>query len=479
MRQAKIVATIGPASEGKRVLPRLLKAGVNVVRLNFSHGSYAEMRRIIRDVRQWSDQHNQPVGIMQDLQGSRIRLGMLPPRGIALKRGEMVSLVKEDQVSRASGEATILPTKESLDRLVKTGEPILINDGLIRLRVVQVGGGQVLAEVEQGDVVTSHRGINLPRSTMPTSVLTAKDWRDLKFGLAQQVDWLALSFVRTSQDVRTLKRLLPRRGAYRPKVIAKIERQEAVRNFNSILAEADGIMIARGDLGIEIEAEEVPFIQKQFVRQAMSAGKPVIVATQMLESMTANPRPTRAEVSDVANAILDGTDAVMLSGETANGQYPVEAVKTMVKVISQTEASQFRFTGQSEGDGAPGHSGHQTSPALLAHTAAQVVRSGQVEAVVVMSASGTSAGLIAAERPPVPIIALTQNQTARRQMALYWSVTPQFLRRYTALDTLIQATVKLLKQNGSVKKGNRVLIACGHPTGPHGHLNLLKIQTIR
>lgn len=473
MRQTKIVATIGPASEGSRVLPQLLRAGVDVVRLNFSHGTYQEMTRIVRDVHHQRARLGLPTAIMQDLQGPRIRLGKLPAAGVPVKRGDVVALVYERDLPVTVPEGVIaLPVRARLSRIVKRREPIMIQDGLARLRVREVTGTMVIASVEQGYILTSNRGINLPKSTLPDIIITDKDRRDIRFGVRQKVDWIALSFVRDAADVRALRWLLPQRGNYRPKIIAKIERREAVRNFDRILAEADGIMVARGDLGIELPAARVPMLQKQFIDKARAAGKPVVVATQMLESMTVNPQPTRAEVSDVANAILDGTDAVMLSAETATGQFPVKAVKVMAQIIRNAEAASSRQTGDF-----PVRTAADT-PALLTETINTVVQSNHLGAIVVMSSSGRSAQLIAATRPVVPIIALTQNHTTKHQMALLWGVEPHYVRRYDTLDKLIRASVNLLVTRKIVRRRDRIIIACGHPTGPHGELNLLKIQTI-
>lgn len=473
MCKTKIVATIGPVSENPRVLERLIRAGLDVARLNFSHGTHSEMRRIIRDVRNQADRVSRPIGVMQDLQGPRIRLGTLPTEGLALKRGDRITLVPEGTRTSLPEGDILVPTSVPLSPIVKVGDPVLIKDGLVRLKVTSNRAGLVRADVEQGDVLISHQGLNVPESKLPSQLLTAKDLRDLAFGLRQRVDWIALSFVRNAADLRAFRARLPKLGEYRPKVIAKIERREAVENFEEILAEADAVMIARGDLGIELPSAEVPLLQKEFCEQAMAAAKPVIVATQMLESMTQSAQPTRAEVSDVANAVLDGTDAVMLSEETAIGRYPVQAVETMAGIIRQTEA----FGSSRRADQAA--PSMLDSPALIARTIAELADSDDLAAVVVMSASGRSAELIAGRRPKLPIIALTQSRTAYRQLSLVWGVRPFRLRRYGTLDGMIVAAVRLISKAGAIKVGDRIIVACGHPTGPHGHLNLLKVHTVR
>ncbi len=474
MKRTKIICTIGPACDSVKIIKQLAKAGMNVARLNFSHGTHAHHAKLIRNVRTVSRQLPVPLAIMQDLQGPRLRLGQLPAEGIAIKRGETVCLSPEGRpIKSIAAGVIILPTQVSLGKIVKPGELILIKDGLVRLRAAAVSGDAVWAKVEQGDVLTSNRGINLPESKLPDVVLTPKDKEDVRFGLAQKVDWLALSFVRSARDIKRLRALLPRTGNYRPKIVAKIERREAVDNFDGILAAADAIMIARGDLGIELPSEEIPILQKQFVTKCVAAGKPVIVATQMLESMVLNPRPTRAEVSDVANAVIDHTDAVMLSGETSTGKYPVESCALMSRVIGEVEASPY--------DDLPPHDHARerlTVPRVIAHTAEDVVEADHIRAIVVMSSSGASAQLVAAERPAVPIVALTQNREVQYQLALVWGVYAYLLPRERTLDGLIAATVKLARRELSIKKGEKILIASGHPTGPKGSLNLLKIHTV-
>ncbi len=473
MKRTKIICTIGPATESTAVLEKLVKAGMNCARLNFSHGTHEHHSLLIKNVRLVSKKLDTPIAVIQDLQGPRIRLGELPKDGVAVKRGDRVALVYEKQAKLKPGRAGMvsLPVQEPLGTMVKVGEAILIKDGLVRMAACEVHGSMVIAKVEQGDVLTSNRGINLPESNLPDIVITEKDKQDVSFGIKQKVDWLALSFVRNVRDIKHLRALLPSSGEYAPRVIAKIERKEAVENFNEILAEADAIMVARGDLGIELPARQIPLLQKKFIEQARRASKPVIVATQMLESMTTNSRPTRAEVSDVANAVIDHADCLMLSSETSTGKYPVEVCKMMADIITETEASPYD-------DLPPQDTRRFTVPSVIAHTADDVVEHDHIRAIIVMSASGHSARLVASERPEVPIIALTQNEIVRRQLALSWGISPYLMKRYGNIDKLINASVALVKRELSIKKGDNIIIASGHPTGPHGSLNLLKIHTV-
>lgn len=475
MKRTKIICTIGPATETIAKIRLLAYAGMNCARLNFSHGTHDHHKMLINAIRNVAESVEVPIAIIQDLQGPRIRLGELPQDGIPVKRGDTVVLAYEKELGggRVPARTVVLPTQVSLGSIVKKGEPILIKDGLVRLRAIAVSGGVVTAEVEQGDVLTSNRGINLPESNLPDVVLTAKDKKDVAFGIREKIDWFALSFVRNKKDVEALRALLPSEGGYVPKIIAKIERKEAVKNFDEILEAADAIMIARGDLGIELPVQEIPLLQKRFIEKCLAASKPVIVATQMLESMTVNAYPTRAEVSDVANAVIDHTDAVMLSGETSAGSFPVESCRMMASIIRETEASPY--------DNMAEHR-HERElvgvQRIVAHMAEDVVASDHIRAIVVMSSSGTSARLVASERPEVPIVALTQNEAVRRQLSLSWGVSSYLMKRYDSLDELIKATVKLVKRELKVKKGEKILIASGHPTGPHGSLNLIKIHTV-
>ena len=481
MKNTKIICTIGPATQSPARIKNLIRAGMNCARLNFSHGTYEHHALLIRNIRLCSEKAKETIAIIQDLQGPRMRLGELPDDGIELKRGEKVVLACKKPLPRSQagkapaqwGTGLALPTQEDLSRIVKKGEIILIKDGLVRLRAESASAGlRIIAKVEQGGVLTSNRGINLPESEIPDIVITAKDKQDLRFGLKQKVDWIALSFVRNASDVKSLRNLFPESKSYQPKIIAKIERKEAVENFDEILLESDGIMIARGDLGIEIAEQEIPLLQKQIIEKCLKAAKPAIVATQMLESMTTNPRPTRAEVSDVANAVIDHADAVMLSSETSTGKYPIASCRMMRDIILETEQSPYDDIVKTRA------SNMSAIPSIIAHTAEDIVDHDHIRAIAVMSSSGKSAKLIASERPNVPIIAFTQNETSLRQMSLSWGVRPYLMKRKKNIDDLIKDAVKLVKKELKAKKGDKIIIASGHPTGIKGSLNLLKIHTI-
>ncbi|HEY8108678.1 MAG TPA: pyruvate kinase [Patescibacteria group bacterium] len=333
MRNTQIVATIGPASETRAVLPKLLEAGVDVARLNFSHGDYAEFERIVKDIRAWSKKRRK-VTILQDLQGPKLRVGEIAP-GTRYKDGAVVMVTPE---AATGDEKTIPVTYDGLAKDLKKGDTILLADGAVELEVLQAGKRDLKTKVLHGGTVGSHQGFNVPKRSLSVPAVTDKDKDDLAWGLAHEVDWVAVSFVTSADDVRRVRRMIEKAGVDKhPRIVAKIEKHEAVDNLEEIIDAADAVMVARGDLGVEIDPAEVPFAQKEIIHHANAAAKPVITATQMLKSMTDAPRPTRAEVSDVANAVLDGSDAVMLSEESAVGTYPVEAVRTMAHVIDDTE----------------------------------------------------------------------------------------------------------------------------------------------
>lgn len=341
MKRTKIICTIGPASESVEILRKMIRAGMNYARLNLSHADHAYHARLIKNIRAAARQEGEPVGIIADLQGPKIRLGQLPKEGIELGVGNKLTLIATEVRELRSApqlRLTLPVTYPEMYRDVKVGHRILIDDGLVELVVEQVSGKKIQARVTVGGRVTSNKGINLPDSKVHLKSLTDKDRRDVRFAIKQKIEWIALSFVRDASDIRDLRHLLQGAGQ---KIIAKIEKGEALKDFNKILKIIDGVMVARGDLGIEIPAERVPLAQKDIIRKCLFVGKPVIVATQMLDSMIRNPRPTRAEVSDVANAVVDHADAVMLSGESASGKYPLPAVEMMVKIIDQTEKSKY------------------------------------------------------------------------------------------------------------------------------------------
>jgi pyruvate kinase len=411
-RRTKIVATIGPASRSPVVLRELIRAGMDVARLNFSHGSYEDHARIIDSIRALSIELDTPVTILQDLQGPKVRVGRLSSGSVRLAPGDTVDLVPE---AAHAGEPSAIPIDyPDAGRDASAGMKVLLADGLIELSVVSVEGQAVCCRVVEGGVLESRKGVNFPDISLRLPSLTAKDLSDLEFGLSKNVDWVSLSFVRSAEDVRSLKRVLASKGADNP-VVAKIEKPQAVAHLEEILDEVDGLMVARGDLGVEMSPEQVPMIQKRIIELCNRRGKPVITATQMLESMIHEPRPTRAEASDVANAIIDGTDAVMLSGESAVGDYPVRAVEMMARIAREVESrTSFKSYPPADRTGA-----HALSEA--AHVMEDLLSPG---CIVVASGDYGTARLIAAERPKTPVVVLTALESSYHVLNLIWGIRP-------------------------------------------------------
>lgn len=475
MKRTKIVATIGPASAQPKVLEQLIRSGMDVARLNFSHGTYAEHRTLIKNIRAAAKKAGRTVAIMQDLQGPRIRIGQISRDGIEVRRGEAVVLVPEHMINYkllVSADVKIIPHQYvNLYKDVKKGSHILINDGLIDLRVTKLENRFVYGEVEKPGMIFTHKGINLPGVEVSSEVITAKDRQDLKFGLTQNIDYVALSFVKGPEHIKALRKLIPR--SKQVLVVSKIERVEAVKNFKGILEETDGVMIARGDLGIELPPEDVPLIQKQLIQDCLTAAKPVIVATQMLESMMVNPRPTRAEVSDVANAVIDHTDAVMLSGETANGKYPVEAVQMMTRIIEKTEPSPFDDLPEAFFQHDPSDTQHG-----IAHSAYELARDTKAKVIVAASFSGRTARLISRFRPHTPVLVLTDNPKTQQHLALVWGVESILIPKVKNLDVLVDHMVRLVKKTGLAKKGQKMVIVSGHPVREEEQMNAVKVHTI-
>lgn len=474
MRQTKIVATIGPASDSPRDLTRLLNAGVNVVRLNFSHGDYAEMASIVKTVRDYSQKNDRIVGILQDLQGPKVRVGTMG-EGIVLKDRSTVTLTNRSLV----GTASIIPLGyKRLPQDVKKGDMILLNDGLLELTVVATTGTDITAKVVHGGPLSSHKGINVPSATLAIPAITPKDAKDLVFGASQGVDYVALSFVKTAADIEGLRRRLRRaaaqtKGGHVPKIIAKIEKHEAITNFDSILAAADGVMVARGDLGVEIDPTDVPLIQKDIIHKANRAFKPVITATQMLESMITNPRATRAEVSDVANAILDGTDAVMLSAESATGNYPVEAVKTMARTAENSEEFFLEHPLR-------GHfmTSQKITTEAVSIAACEVADDVGAALIVVPTSSGWSAVAVARHRVRRPVVALTEDVAVARELSLVWGVQPFVVPRYRSVDEMIKLAWNFVRRHKLARRGEKVVITAGLPLHEAGTTNMLQVHTL-
>jgi pyruvate kinase len=467
-RHSKIVCTIGPASRSPHIIERLLRAGMDVARLNFSHSSHADHARSIALLRAAANRQQKPIAVLGDLQGPKIRTGPLAGGlPVLLRTGQRFVIT----TARVLGDSTRVSTIfRPLPREVHHGDRILLSDGLIELRVERVRGQEIVCEVVNGGALGEHKGINLPGIQLRVPALTQKDRADLAFALKQAVNYIAVSFVRRPEDVVLAKSLIRRAGKDTP-VIAKLEKPEAIENLDAILHVADGVMVARGDLGVEMNPERVPVVQKMIISRARQARRPVITATQMLESMTENPRPTRAEASDVANAIFDGSDAVMLSAETASGKYPVEAVSMMARIIEEAEASITEFPRPAPQE-----------KLKVAETVAELVchasRELHMKVIAVFTHSGFTARLVSRYRPLVPIVAFSPEAETRRRMALIWGVCPRSIPDVRKVDGLAEVAEKRLLEERLVSKGDVIGIVAGTPMGIRGSTNFMKFHVI-
>ncbi len=468
MQKTKIVCTIGPASEKKEVLEAMIQNGMNVARLNFSHGSHKDHLEKIVLIRKLSASLQKPVAILLDLAGPKIRIGTIPDPGILLEPGHKFILTNRH--IKGSVNAVSLSYK-NLPGEVKPGDRLLLADGLMELVVEETGKSDIICKVVTGGTLTSHKGINLPTGTIRTSALTEKDRADLLFGLENDVDFIALSFVKTAEDIIMLKDIIAAKGKNTP-VIAKIEKHEALNHIDAIMKISDGIMVARGDLGVEIPLEDVPLIQKRLIYKANMCGKPVITATQMLRSMVTSPRPTRAEATDVANAVLDGTDAVMLSEETASGSYPVEAVMYLSRLATVAESG-FPFEKflamipQKD----ISESVAQVSCVLANHLSAK--------AIVAYTQSGRTARYISRFRPRQPIVALSPNENTVRRLALSWGCRPRLINDSQDTDDMIEKATQAARDTGEVSAGDLIVITVGHPVGVSGTTNMLRVKRVK
>jgi pyruvate kinase len=467
-RHSKIVCTIGPASCSPRIIDRLLRAGMDVARLNFSHGSHANHAESITMLRAAAAHIHKPIAILADLQGPKIRTGPLAGGApVLLRTGQKFVIT----TARVLGDSTRVSTVfKPLPREVHRGNRILLSDGLIELRVEQVRGREVMCEVVNGGALGEHKGINLPGVRLRVPALTPKDREDLRFALKHGANYIAVSFVRRPEDVVLAKSLVRRAGKDTP-VIAKLEKPEAIENLDAILRVADGVMVARGDLGVEMNPERVPVVQKAIIKRAREFRRPVITATQMLESMTENPRPTRAEASDVANAIFDGSDAVMLSAETASGKYPVEAVSIMTRIIEEAEGSITEFP-------RPAPQERLKVAETVAELVCHASRELHMKLIAVFTHSGFTARLISRYRPLVPIIAFSPEEETRRRMALIWGVRPQTISDVGKVDGLASVAEKRLLEERLVRKGDVIGIVAGTPMGIRGTTNFMKFHVI-
>ncbi|MDN5202603.1 pyruvate kinase [Fulvivirgaceae bacterium BMA10] len=470
--KSKILATVGPASNTREKLEELIAAGADIFRLNFSHGSHEDHKKVIGHVRELNETQGTHICLLQDLQGPKIRVNEVENGEVQIKKGDQLIITVDNVIGTAQRVGT---SYEALPKDVKVGDTILVDDGKIELKVLNTNGIEVTTEVVYGGALKSRKGINLPNTAISAPSLTEKDERDLEFGLDNDVEWIALSFVRSAEDVIALKEKIKARGK-KIKVVAKIEKPEAVKDIDRIIEATDAVMVARGDLGVEIEMEEVPMIQKMIVRKCNSAAKPVIIATQMMESMIENPRPTRAETNDIANAVVDGADALMLSAETAAGKYPMLSVKSMAKTIAsveaETESIYFNHTEYI----------HDSSPTFvndnLVLIAARLAKRTKAKAIVGMTNSGYTAFRLACHRPQADIFIFTSNKKMLTTMNLIWGIRAFYYDKMVSTDATIEDVEEILKENGHLKKGDIFITTASMPIHQKKRTNMVKINTV-
>ncbi len=470
-RRTKIVATIGPATSNPEVLKALIEAGATTLRLNFSHGSHAEHQRCVRLIRQTAFELNQPVGILQDLQGPKIRLGRFETGSVVVNKGDTFTLTSHEIVGT---QFISCVTYDLLADEVPAGARILLDDGRVEMRVEEVNrtAKELHCRITVGGVLSNNKGVNFPGVYLSIKALTDKDREDLMFGLDQGVDWVALSFVRNPQDVLEIKEIISSAGKQVP-VIAKIEKHEAIDQMEAVLALCDGVMVARGDLGVELPAEDVPILQKRLIATSNRLGIPVITATQMLDSMVSNPRPTRAEVSDVANAILDGTDAVMLSNETAVGKYPVEAVATMARIATRIEQEQALAAVP------PSFKDPQRSiPNAISQAVSQIAEQLGASAIMTLTKTGSTARNVSKFRPQIPILAVTPHVDVARQLQLVWGVKPLLVLDLPSIGQTFQSALNVAQEKQLVTEGDLVVMTAGALQGVAGSTNLIKVEVV-
>ena len=470
VKRTKIVCTLGPASDSEEILTKLIENGLNVCRFNFSHGSHEEHKVRMDTVKKVREKLNKPIAILLDTKGPEIRTGQFAEPEVLLEEGNEFTITMKDVI----GTKDICTVSyKGLSKDVKPEDMILIDDGLVGLKVKEVNDDDILCIVENSGIVKNHKGVNVPGVKINLPALTEKDIKDIEFGIEEGIDFIAASFVRKASDVLAIREVLENNNATDIKIISKIENQEGVDNLDEIIKVSDGIMVARGDLGVEIPTEEIPIVQKLMIKKCNEAGKPVITATQMLDSMIRNPRPTRAEVTDVANAIYDGTDAIMLSGETAAGKYPVNAVKTMSTIAKRTEEDldydeilKNSFTREKSVTDAISYSTCSTAVSLDA------------SAIVTATSSGYTTRMVSKFRPKVPVVAATISEKAMRQLSLSWGVYPVKAKLGSNTDEVIDYSIKAAKQKGYLKDGELVVITAGVPVGVSGTTNLIKVRVM-
>ncbi len=471
MPRTKIVCTIGPASRSPKILKKLIQGGMNVARLNFSHGTQSEHLEVIERIRSLAAKSGKPVAILQDLAGPKIRIGKIKAGIITLESGALFTLTNQQNFG---DEKRVSISYPDLPKDVKPGDTLLLSDGALELEVLEATDQDVRCRVIIGGSLSSFKGINLPSRSIKAPSLTKKDKEDLAFGIEKEVDYVALSFVRSAMDVTVARNFIEKRGSAIP-IIAKIEKHEALENIDEIIHVVDGIMIARGDLGVETPLEKVPLVQKLLIQKSNQAGKPVITATQMLRSMVDSPRPTRAEVTDVANAVLDGTDAVMLSEETAIGKFPVESVATMARIAEDAESG-FPFETWTY---RLGPISEKSLPEAVGYAACNLAESINASSIITFTQTGSTARLVAKYRPRRPILAMTPLEKTYRRLELVWGVVPFLSETMKNTDEMIDRAFKIALQSGIVKRGQIVVITAGVPVGVPGTTNLIKAEVLK
>lgn len=471
MRKTKIVCTLGPASETAEVIEQLIESGMNVARFNFSHGTYDEHRHKIDLVKEAGKKLHQPVALLLDTKGPEIRIRQFAQGKILLEKGDPFVLT----VQEVLGDQTrVSVTYPHLVEEVEPGSVILADDGLIQFTVDRIEDTEIHCVVDNGGELSNNKSLNFPNVKIQLPAITEKDVEDIKFGIREGMDYIAASFVRKREDVLSIRRVLEENGGDHIQIISKIENREGLNNIDEILEVSDGIMVARGDLGVEVSPEEVPLAQKSIIKKCNEVGKPVITATQMLDSMMRNPRPTRAEVTDVANAIFDGTDAIMLSGETAAGRYPLESVQTMNRIAIKTETSQ-EFLARVA---AHRFSGEISITNVISHSTCSTAEQLNASAIVTATSSGYTARMVSKFRPRAPIIAITDDVRVQRKLCLVWGVRCLVTKTFDNTDHLFEESLLIAVEQGLLKCGDLVVISAGVPLGVKGTTNLLKVQTI-
>ena len=471
LRKTKIICTLGPAVDNEDMIRALIRTGMNAARFNFSHGSHEEHLNRLNLLKSVRDSMGRPVAAILDTKGPEIRIRSFETKSISLEAGDSFTLTTREVQGNGSLVSVTYP---ELHKEVSVGQEILIDDGLVALKVEEINGQDIRCVVENGGALSANKSINIPGVHIHLPALTEKDVSDIRFGVENDFDFIAASFVRRAADVQAVREVLDRFGGQEVRIIAKIENQEGVDNIDEILEAADGIMVARGDLGVEIPAAKVPILQKQIIRKGLQAGKPVITATQMLDSMMRNPRPTRAEVSDVANAVFDGTSCVRLSGETAGGKYPLEALTAMVNIVEEAEQS-IHYWRQFEK--------RRVIPAsnindAITHTCCLTAKDLEAKAILAATNSGRTARMICRFRPACPVAALTMHEKVRRQLAICWGVIPFLTGEVTSTDRIFSLSAEVALKERLVQNGDTVVITAGVPLGKSGSTNLIKAAIV-